>query len=104
MASDPAAGTAKVGGIFDVAIRQPDLRRMKTACAGRSRCPERNIVQVVFGTPRPGGPRQMPRVQAPLPVKPTYWTLRVISTIVWAGEANRPTTISDYVFDKTPTG
>jgi len=104
MADDPGAGASKVADLVQVAIREPDLRRMAAACAGRSRCPERNVVQIVLGTPRPGGPREMPRMQAPLPVKPTFWTIRVISTIVRPGKGNDSTLISDYVFDKTPGG
>jgi hypothetical protein len=44
----------------------------------------------------------MPKMAAPLTVKPTYWTVRVVATSMGTGGNN--TTVSDCVFDKTPSG
>jgi hypothetical protein len=39
---------------------------------------------------------------APLTIKPTYWTVRVVATNM--GPDGSSTSVSDYVFDKTPRG
>ncbi|MND00906.1 hypothetical protein D3C83_196910 [compost metagenome] len=46
----------------------------------------------------------MPKLAAPLEVKPTYWTVRVVWTILRRGNGGRSITVSDYVFDKTASG
>lgn len=103
MRSDPDAGVAKVGSLLEVTIREPDRRRVAASCAGRSPCPERTVLQLVIGTPRLGIPR-LPRMAAPLEPRPTYWSVRVVSTILRSGDRGTSTEVSDYVFDKTSTG
>lgn len=103
MRNDPDAGVAKVGSLLELTIRAPDRRRMAAACVGRSACPERTVLQLVMGTPRLGIPR-LPRMAAPLDSRPTYWTIRVVSTILRSGNRGSSTTVSEYVFDKASTG
>jgi hypothetical protein len=101
MKLDADGGVAKVASLVDVTLRQPDRKRLEATCAGRTPCPARDMAQIVVGTGRPGGPKMPPRA-APITVKPTYWTVRVIATNM--GPSGRNTTVSDYVFDKTPSG
>jgi hypothetical protein len=101
MGATPDKSVEKVASIVDAGMREPDRRRMAAACGGRSPCPERTFLQVVIGTPRLGVPK-LPPVMAPLTVKATYWTVRVVSTSMNPGSSS--TKVSDHVFDKTPTG
>lgn len=102
MSANPDSGVARVRDLLEVVAPEGDSQRLAALCDKTGPpCPRERSVTVILGAARLGGP-EMPKYAKPLEVKPTYWTVRVVSTDL--GPRGGFTEVVDYVFEQTPTG